>query len=276
MSNFPSSLDTYTPVSGTSLLATVDHANQHNVAGSANVNIETKLGVGSGTPTSGKILVGTGNGTSNWSQSWNNGTLGTPSIQGGTASALVLQNGTAGTLTLVSPIINLSSDATGDMYYRGASTAVARLPIGVNGQVLTTNGTTPSWTSFSLGSYAPRFSSTGTIATFTSTSNSPTNITGGSLTVNPTGTAGTVQVIATGAVYDASGTGADVTMSILVNGTILQSQTVNFFATNKRMAFSLNGQKVIGTAGTITSQITVSNNVNSCSVENANISAIYL
>lgn len=41
--------------------------------------------------------------------------------------------------------LDLGSDATGDTYYRNASGNYVRLPIGASGQVLTTNGTDPSW-----------------------------------------------------------------------------------------------------------------------------------
>jgi len=92
MPNFPSSLDTYTPVSGTTLLST-GHAGLHNNDGSAIVSIESKLGVGASSATSGAVLLGSGAGTSAWSTVWNNGNFGSPSITGGTV-ALALVNGT--------------------------------------------------------------------------------------------------------------------------------------------------------------------------------------
>lgn len=46
--------------------------------------------------------------------------------------------------TLTSPVINVSSDATGDLYYRNSWWLFTRLPIWTNWQVLTTDGTTPS------------------------------------------------------------------------------------------------------------------------------------
>lgn len=52
--SYPATLDTYTAVAGTTLEATADHANMHNVAGSAVVNIETTLGTNSGT----SVLLG--------------------------------------------------------------------------------------------------------------------------------------------------------------------------------------------------------------------------
>lgn len=47
--------------------------------------------------------------------------------------------------TLTSPVINVTSDATGDLYYRSAGGAFARLPIGTADQVLTVASGLPSW-----------------------------------------------------------------------------------------------------------------------------------
>ena len=48
--------------------------------------------------------------------------------------------------TLTSPIINVGSDADGDMYYRSAGN-LTRLPKGVSGQILTQGATYPAWSS---------------------------------------------------------------------------------------------------------------------------------
>lgn len=47
--------------------------------------------------------------------------------------------------TLSSPIINLGSDATGDIYYRNGSGLHTRLPIGTNAYSLTVSGGVPVW-----------------------------------------------------------------------------------------------------------------------------------
>lgn len=51
--------------------------------------------------------------------------------------------------TLVSPKTTVGSDAIGDMLYNssGATGVQSRLPVGSSGQVLTSNGTNPYWTS---------------------------------------------------------------------------------------------------------------------------------
>ena len=47
--------------------------------------------------------------------------------------------------TLTSPVINLGSDATGDIYYRSAGGAFTRLAAGTDGHVLTLASGLPSW-----------------------------------------------------------------------------------------------------------------------------------
>jgi len=47
--------------------------------------------------------------------------------------------------TLISPKINVGSDATGDLYYRNSSGGLSRLGVGTNGQVLTLASGLPSW-----------------------------------------------------------------------------------------------------------------------------------
>lgn len=66
----------------------------------------------------------------------------------GTNSASVVTVGGTQTLTaktLTSPVINVTSDATGDLYYRNAGGAFTRLPIGSSGNVLTVATGLPSW-----------------------------------------------------------------------------------------------------------------------------------
>lgn len=53
--------------------------------------------------------------------------------------------------TLTSPVINVTSDATGDLYYRNAGGAFTRLGIGSTGNVLTVAGGLPSWAAASGG-----------------------------------------------------------------------------------------------------------------------------
>lgn len=87
--SYPTTLDTYTAVDGTTLVATADHAAMHNTVGSAVVKIETTLGTNSGTAvlkdaTAGKFAVMNSGGT------LNAGVLGTPMVRGGTVGTAVI------------------------------------------------------------------------------------------------------------------------------------------------------------------------------------------
>jgi len=93
MAAYPAAIDSYTPVAGTTLEATADHANMHNIVGSAAVGIETNLGTNSGTSVLKNFVAG------DMAARVNNETFGTPKILGGTVgTALVgtslIQGGT--------------------------------------------------------------------------------------------------------------------------------------------------------------------------------------
>jgi hypothetical protein len=66
-STYPTSIDSfYDPNSTTDTMASVPHHTQHGQANDAAVALETKLGTGSSTPTTGSFLTGTGTGVSTW------------------------------------------------------------------------------------------------------------------------------------------------------------------------------------------------------------------
>lgn len=154
MSTYPGTLDTFSAPVGTTLVATDDHALQHRKAGSAIINLETVLGT---TGVSGLLVNFAAtdkpvrvnaslvvqqavSGTIHtMGQGTHAGTMG-----GGVYGTALHQGGTAANMVLGTPTVTVGSDATGDMYYRNGGT-FTRLPIGTNGQVITTNGTTPSW-----------------------------------------------------------------------------------------------------------------------------------
>lgn len=108
---YPSSIDSYIPVSGTSSLAgaSTDHGNNHNVAGSAFVALEKALGttnaqnvISAFTPN--QVAVPMQNGTLGVviaQGTFNNGVLGSPSITNGTASNITVEtpNILSGTLS---------------------------------------------------------------------------------------------------------------------------------------------------------------------------------
>lgn len=122
MANFPTSLDSYT--------ANVDnvdiiYAADVNELQEAVVALETKVGANSSAVTTthdyklGEILT-------------------TDKAVGKTATQTLTNK------TLTSPVINVGSDATGDIYYRNAG-ALTRLPIGTDNYILKINGTVPNW-----------------------------------------------------------------------------------------------------------------------------------
>lgn len=161
---FPGTVDSFTSPSGTSTLDSPDHALQHTNHNLAIVALEQVIGTTAGTSILKNFTAG-GFALNGVGGTLSNGIIGTPTITGGTATAMTLgtavinnaivgsptvTNGTInsatfGTPTLNSPIITLSSDATGDIFYRSSGGTVARLAIGSTNKFLTTNGTTPSW-----------------------------------------------------------------------------------------------------------------------------------
>jgi hypothetical protein len=56
--------------------------------------------------------------------------------------------------TLTSPVINVGSDATGDIYYRNSGGLFTRLAAGTNGHVLTLSAGIPSWASAGVATMA--------------------------------------------------------------------------------------------------------------------------
>lgn len=108
---YPSTILSNTNPSGSDLLTSPDHAALHSTVNSDLTAVETKMGLGAGTPTTtNQLLVASGNGTSVWTGTVNNLVLGTPSITGGTvANALVgtsqITGGTVNNAVVGSPAI---------------------------------------------------------------------------------------------------------------------------------------------------------------------------
>ena len=65
-SSYPTSLDTFTNPTGSDAVTSPDHAQQHSDVNDAVEALEAKVGTGTGTPASGKVLRGTGAGASGW------------------------------------------------------------------------------------------------------------------------------------------------------------------------------------------------------------------
>lgn len=124
MAAFPGAIPTFTGFTSTHTLAQDNHAAQHNLEQAEIIQLATKLGTGSSTPTSGKLLRGTGAGTSSWSQAdlttdvtgilpIANGGTGTTSTTG-TGSVVFASSPTLSTPTLSSPVIANFTSATHD------------------------------------------------------------------------------------------------------------------------------------------------------------------
>lgn len=120
--NFPTSLDSLTNPTSTDLMenavAALDHDVQHSNANDAIEALEAKVGINGSAVT----------------------TTHDYKLSAVTSTAKALTSGTSTQsvtgLTLVSPTLTLTSDATGDMYYRNSGGALTRLPIGSAGQII--------------------------------------------------------------------------------------------------------------------------------------------
>lgn len=143
--NFPTSLDNFTNPLGTQTLDSPDHAGQHSDANDALEALEAKIGLGAGTPTANKLLVGSGNGTATWTTTWNGGTInnatiGTSQFTGGTVNNVVIGTSAITGGTITTPLI--SGTATFDTAIAGSAVATgAEITTGTdNTQIVTPKG----------------------------------------------------------------------------------------------------------------------------------------
>jgi hypothetical protein len=98
--NYPTSLDSFANPSSSDTTAAVDHAAQHADANDAIEALEAKLGISASTPTLGKLLRGTGVGSSAWDKDAPSGTIV------GTTDSQTLTNKTLTSPTINTAIIN--------------------------------------------------------------------------------------------------------------------------------------------------------------------------
>lgn len=125
--NYPTTLDTLSNPTSGDPLNNPDHAGQHANANDAIEALEAKVGANSSAVTTShdyKLSEVTG----------------TDKAVGKTATQTLTNK------TLTSPAINLSSNATGDIYYRDSGGTFQRLPIGTSTQILSVStGGIPEW-----------------------------------------------------------------------------------------------------------------------------------
>lgn len=136
---FPTSIDTLSNPTSTDLLenatAALDHDVQHSNANDAIEALEAKVGADSSAVTTSHDYKLSG-------------------VTGSDKAVSKTGTETLTNKTLTSPVINVTSDATGDIYYRSAGGLFTRLGLGTNGYILTSNGTIPAWTANTSASEA--------------------------------------------------------------------------------------------------------------------------
>lgn len=139
--NYPSSLDSFPNPTSTDLLdnssPTLDHWTQHSNVNDAIAALEAKVGANSSAVTTShdyKLSEVTS----------------TDKAVGKTATQTLTNK------TLTSPVINVGSDAIGDMYYRNSLGAFTRLPAGTSNTILNIDSITglPTWTTNPTGADA--------------------------------------------------------------------------------------------------------------------------
>lgn len=201
--NFPTSLDNGTTLpnpTGSSTLASPDHAGLHDNENAAIIATQTKLGTGSSTPSSTNLLVSTGTGTSAWSklapagtivgtsdsQNLTNKTLTSPTI-----NAAIISNPT---LT-VDTISGFSTSTIGTAYGLGINNgAITPTTVTASGLITASNGFTLSSGTLTLSNNsitAPMLATSAitlgyqpmTAGNFTTTSTTPVQVTGLTTTV---------------------------------------------------------------------------------------------
>jgi|GEM_PF-7049532 len=166
--------------------------------------------------------------------------------------------------TLSTPVINIGSDATGDIYYRNSGGLFTRLPIGSTNNILTVSGGLPSW--------AAPSGATGTV-----TSVSVTTANGVSGTVATATTTPAIS-LTLGAITPTSVNGVTLsgssTPTLAVTGTTSVSGTNTGDQTASNGLTNTSGNITLG--GTLTGTTNIVTSGNTFSVNNSSSNGSYL
>lgn len=143
MSNFPTSLDSFVNPTTNDFLNSPNHVSQHSDINDAVEALEAKLGITASTPTSGKLLRGTGAGTSEWDKDAPSGTIV------GTTDTQTLTNKTLTSPTINTAVINNPTLATDTIaeYTSAAGVTIDGVLLKdskMNGSYLTDDSVTPA------------------------------------------------------------------------------------------------------------------------------------
>lgn len=163
--------------------------------------------------------------------------------------------------TFTSPVVNVGSDATGDMYYRNAG-VLTRIPVGSDNQIMKLNGTTPNWEAESTTVDAST-TVKGVVEAATSaevTAGTATGDTGAVLVVTPDALAASTPVFNGSGITNISGkanvTTSDTTLASSTSETTILTQSITggtlSTANALRASCYVTSLQVSGTANTCT------------------------
>jgi hypothetical protein len=188
----------------------------------------------------------------------------------GNVSALgTIASGTWNASTIVTTYggTGLSSYTAGDLPYYASGTALSKLGIGTSGQILTSSGTAPQWST--LSGVAVTTFSAGTTGFTPSSATSGAITLAGTLAVGNGGT-GLTTLTANGVVYASSS-------SALATGSALTFDGTNFTVTQSAWQFFVgaNFAKVQNTTGTSAS-LFLSDNTDSATIKNIGSSIAFI
>jgi len=136
--NFPTSLDSFVNPTTNDFLNSPNHVSQHSDINDAVEALEAKLGISASTPASGKLLRGTGAGSSAWDKDAPTGTIV------GTTDSQTLTNKTLTSPTINTAIINNPTLATNTVSEYTAAAGVTIDGVLLKDSVLQTSNSVPS------------------------------------------------------------------------------------------------------------------------------------